>query len=109
MKTIIRNTVINTFALFLLQDIVSGVHIRGGITTYLLGGFIYMLLQLFLVPILSIFTLPLRILTLGASSILINVIIVYILTVIVSDIQISAFVFSGVKTLGFIIPRANIN
>ena len=60
-------------------------------------------------PILSIITLPLNIVTLGTFSFLINAIILYLLTILVSGISIRAFVFKGFSFAGFVIPNVTLN
>jgi len=109
MKSILRNTLINALTLFLIAQIVSGVHINGGFVTYLFGGFALSLLFLILKPILNIISIPLNIVTLGMFSVLTNVIIFYLLTVFVPGVAISEFTYPGTSYAGFIIPKMFIN
>lgn len=60
-------------------------------------------------PILSIITLPLNVITLGTFSFLINAVILYLLTVLVSGISIRAFVFKGFSFAGFVVPNVTLN
>jgi putative membrane protein len=60
-------------------------------------------------PILNIITLPLNIITLGLFSFVINAVILYLLTIFVPRISISAFAFSGYSSLGFVIPAFSVN
>jgi len=109
MKSFIRNLVFYSIALFLLPILLAGVKISGGIGTIILGGFTLTLLFMFVKPLLSIITFPLNIITLGFFSFLVNVFLVYLLTVFIPAISIQAFLFSGVEFLGFIIPQMHVN
>lgn len=109
MKSIVRNILFYSVALFLTSLAVTGLTVSGGYTTYILGGIVLSLLFLIVKPILSIITLPLNIITLGLFSFVINGIILYLLTIFVPNISISTFTFNGLSFAGFIIPRLFIN
>lgn len=109
MRGLLRNTAINTFALFLLPMIIPGVIVRGGFLDYVIGGLALSLLFLILKPILNILSLPINLVTFGLFSIFTNVIILYILTVLVPSIIITWFVFPGVSFAGFIVPKITFN
>ena len=83
----------------------AGVRVSGGLLTYFIGGIVLSILFLILKPILSIVTLPLNIITLGLFSFVINAIILYFLTIIVPNISIAAFRFSGFSFFGFVVPQ----
>jgi putative membrane protein len=109
MKALLRNTLFNSFAIFLISQFLSGVQISGGLFTYLLGGLALTLLFVLVKPILNLLALPLNIVTLGMFSFLTNVIIFYLLTVFVTDINITSFTFQGISYAGFIIPKIYFN
>ena len=109
MKWLLRNTAFYAFALFLLPIIVSGVSISGGLPTLLIGGFILTIMLLIVKPIVNVISLPLNIITLGLFSALTNVIILYLLTVLVPNISVRAFVFEGITYAAFHIPRVSLN
>lgn len=109
MKGLIRNTVINGVSLAVLNQVVPGVTIVGGFKTFVLAGFILSLLLLLLKPILNILSLPLNMVTLGLFSFFTNSIILYLLTVLVTDVTISKFTFNGYEVAGFVIPVMNFN
>jgi putative membrane protein len=109
MKSILRNLIFYSVALFLTAQILEGVKVSGGLIIYIIGGIALSLLFLLVKPILNIVTLPLNIITLGLFSFVANAIILYLLTVFVPNISISAFTFKGASLLGFIIPKIAIN
>lgn len=109
MKSIVRRVTLYAVSLFLLTQILSGVKISGGVATYIIGGAALSLMFVIIKPILSIITLPLNIVTLGTFSFLINAIILYLLTILVSGISISSFVFKGFSLAGFVVPSVGLN
>ena len=109
MKTLLRNTLFYSFAIYLLPLILSGVRIGDGLLSLLILGFTLMLLYAFLRPILNVLSLPINIITIGLFSVLINTFLLYLLTVLVPSITISAFTFDGIEYSGFVIPKTYIN
>jgi putative membrane protein len=109
MKSILRGIMFYSVALFLTAQVLEGVSVNGDLATYLIGGIVLSILFFLVKPILSIVTLPLNIITLGLFSFLINAIILYLLTIFVPNISITAFKFSGFSFLGFVVPQFSIN
>ncbi|OGH11459.1 MAG: hypothetical protein A3B38_01440 [Candidatus Levybacteria bacterium RIFCSPLOWO2_01_FULL_36_13] len=109
MKPFVRNSLFNAFSIFFLSQVLPGVHISGGIATYLFGGFALTVLFILLKPLLNILSMPLNLVTLGFFSFLTNVIIFYILTVLVIGISITSFTFPGISYVGFVIPPIYFN
>ena len=109
MKGFFRNILFNSFSIFILSQMLSGVKVSGGFPTYIMGGIALTLLFTLLRPVLNLLALPLNLLTLGMFSFLVNVIIFYLLTVFVMNISINSFTFQGVDYAGFIIPKIYFN
>lgn len=109
MKSLLRNIVFYSVALFLTSQVALGLRVSGGFTTYIIGGIALSILFLIVKPILNIITLPLHIATLGWFSFIINAIILYLLTIFVTGISITSFTFTGFSFLGFIIPQIFVN
>ena len=109
MKSLLRNTIINSAALFSTSQILSGVKIEGGLYVLLLGGIVFYMAGFFMRPVLKLVTLPFNMATFGFFSFLINVPILYILTIIVPQIKIDAFTFQGVTVSGFVVPKVSLN
>ena len=108
-KSILRKIVYYSVALFLVAQALEGVRVSGGLISYLIGGIVLSILFLLVKPILSIVTLPLNIITLGLFSFLTNAIILYLLTIFVPSVSITAFTFRGSSFLGFVIPQISVN
>ncbi len=109
MKSLLRNTVVHAFSLFIASQVVLGFRITGGIQTLLIGGFILSLMSLIVRPVLTILTFPLNMATFGAFSFVINAFILYLLTIFLPQIAMTAFIFPGASILGFIIPKIVFN
>lgn len=109
MKSLLRNTFINSLSLFILAQIVPGLTINGGLLTFIAGGFALSLLFLIVKPILNLISLPLNLVTMGLFSFLVNAIIFYLLTVFVTSISITSFTFPGFSFFGFIAPKMFFN
>ncbi|QQG40621.1 MAG: phage holin family protein [Candidatus Levyibacteriota bacterium] len=109
MKSVLRNVVIQGGGLFATSILVPGLKISGGIETYLFGGLILSVISFFVKPILSLLTLPFNLATLGMFSFLTNALLLYLLTIIVTQITVVPFVFQGFSFAGFIIPEIAFN
>lgn len=71
----------------------------------LLAGLVLSLLTLLVAPLLRILFLPINILTFGLLSWAINVMVLYILTIFVPGVQVSAWTFPGAEFAGFVMPQ----
>ena len=109
MKSIFRNVVFYSVSLFLTSQLITGLKISGDLTTYVIGGAVLSVLFFIVKPILSIVTLPLNIITLGFFFFIINAIILYLLTIFVSNIAIAEFSYPGFAFAGFVIPSFYVN
>lgn len=109
MKHLIRVFLFNIFALWLTSQILPTLVIAQGWQTMAFAGFILSLLMLIVAPILKILFIPINILTFGLLSWFINVIVVYLLTVFVPEIQINEWFFTGASWAGFVVPNVNIS
>lgn len=76
---------------------------------YLLGGILLTAMQFTIKPILTIISFPFNLVTMGLFSVLTDVIILYLLTVLLPKITVNAFHFNGFSFAGFIIPKMDIN
>ena len=84
---------------------IKGFVIHGGFDVILLGGFVLTLMNLLVKPVLSLLTLPLNLLTMGLFSWVLNVALIYLLTILVIQISLSSFAFQGFQMNGFTIPQ----
>jgi len=104
MRRLLRLYLSNCLALAVVSYLVSGITIEGGVISIFIIGGLLTLMNIFLKPVLKVFTLPLNFISLGFFSWVLNVIILFLLTKIISQFKISEFDFSGFTNQGFSIP-----
>lgn len=92
MRELILQAISGILGLWLAIQFVSGVEFIGEIKDLLLIGLILGLLNFFLKPILSFITLPLRLLTFGLFSLFINMLIIWVVDLIFSELTIPLIV-----------------
>jgi putative membrane protein len=109
MKHLVRVFLFNVFALWFTSQILPGLIITGGWQTILFGGFILCLLMLIVAPILRILFIPINILTFGLLAWLVNVMVIYLLTLFVPEMQVVEWNFAGASWAGFVIPSMQIS
>ncbi len=97
MKSIIRSFLINLSSLWLVSQIGSGFYLKNGYETLFLTAFVLGLVNLFIRPLINILLLPINILTLGMLRWTVNVITLYLVTLIVQDFKILSFNFPGIS------------
>lgn len=100
MKRALQHIFINGFALFIASHLFSGLILRGGFATLVVGGFLLAVGFKILKPILNIITLPFNILTLGLFSIFTIAFILFLVTIVYPQIQVRAFHFQGLSVGG---------
>lgn len=109
MKTIIRKLLTYIGALFFVPQFIPGFYVSGGFNTLLIGAVVLAILFVILKPILSLISFPVNMLTLGIFSLIINALLLYILTIFVSGIAVSAFSYPRINVYGFVIPPLAFN
>lgn len=109
MKHLIRVFLFNVFALWLTSQLVPALVTPGGWQIILFSGFILSILMLIVAPLLKILFIPINILTFGLLSWLVDVIVIYLLTVFVPEIRITSWAFGGASWQGFTIPPIHFN
>lgn len=105
MKGLLRSYLINLFTLWFTSKVILGLKVNGGWQTYLFAAAVLTGIIIFIKPLLKLLFLPINFLTLGFLSWIINVTILYLLTLFVSQIKIVPFEFVGFSYQGFIIPK----
>ena len=109
MKYLVRVFLFHSFSLWLVSQILPALTIHGGWTVLLFAGLILSLLMLLVAPILRILFIPINIITFGLMSWAINVIVLWLLTIFVPNVTISAWTFPGASWAGFVIPSVSLS
>lgn len=103
-KKYLRLFLINYLALWLVAKYITGVVFIGGNQTMALAALVLTLIGLLIKPLISLLLLPINLLTLGSFRWLINVITLWLVTIIIPQFTISSFHFAGFSYKGFIFP-----
>lgn len=109
MKRLARIFLFSLFALWLTPNLIGGFKIVDGAQTYVIGGATLGFIYLFIKPVLRLFFLPINLASLGLLSWLVNVAVLYLLTMIVPQVKISPWQFPGISYQGLVIPPYSFN
>jgi len=109
MKYFIKTWVFQMVAIWLIREWIPAFTVVGGWVNILIAGGILALLMLFIRPIIKILFIPINFLTLGFASWIVNVIVIYLLTLIAPNVSISPWIYQGWSWQGFIIPQTTIS
>jgi putative membrane protein len=104
MKYLLRMAAFNVFALWMTTQLVPAFAVAGGIIGLFLAGFVLTILVLIVRPLLKILFIPITIITFGLLSWIINVIVLYLLTVLLPAVTVGPWTFPGMAWSGFTVP-----
>lgn len=108
-KSIIRNYVVNIFALWLVAQYVGGFMLSEGWKSLLLVGLGFTVVHLLINTVLGIFLGVLNFLTLGLVGLVVDSVILYGMTLYFPQITISPWNFGGMTINGFVVPPYDFN
>lgn len=92
MRSLILQIIAATLALWLATKFVSGVQFVGEVKYLIIAGAILGAANFFIKPVLNTITLPLRIITLGISGLIINMLMVWIVDVLFAELIIKGII-----------------
>lgn len=90
MVNILVNWILSAFCLYLLSFLFSGISFTS-FKTALIAAIVLGLVNAFIKPVLSILSLPINILTLGLFSLVINALMLYLTSNLISGFKINSF------------------
>lgn len=103
-KRHLRSFVFNLATLWLISQMLEGVSFSGGYQTLFLAAVALTLVNFLVKPLIKLLLLPINLLTLGAFRWLVNVIALYLVTLLVPQFEIKSFLFPGFSYQGFVVP-----
>jgi len=103
-KKYLRLFLINLVSLWLISQALAGVSFGNKIETLVYAALALTLINLVVKPLIKVLLLPINLLTLGAFRWLVNVIALYLVTLIIPQFKVASFVFPGFSYQGFVIP-----
>jgi putative membrane protein len=109
MKSLVRSFVFNFFALQLVENLVPGVFFNEGLKTLALTAIALAFFNMLLKPLITLLLLPINLLTLGMFRWVINVIILHLLTLFITEFEIGVFNLPGFNIYGLTVPEIYLN
>lgn len=104
MKYLLRVFLFNMFSLWFIKEVFPALVIHGGVLTVLMASLALTILMLIVKPLLKILFIPINFITFGLAGLFINVVVFYILTILIPEVEIVAYTFPGAFWQGFTIP-----
>jgi len=109
MKTLIRNIVLNSFCLWIISLVSGAVTFSNKLEVLIFASISLAIVNLLVKPLLNLIFLPLNLITLGTFRWGVNIIVLFLVTVLVPGFHIRDFVFTGLNFSGFVIPAIRFN
>jgi uncharacterized membrane protein YvlD (DUF360 family) len=104
MKTLIRHYVIDTFSLWAVSYLASGLVFQNGTKTLLFAGVGLTIASLFAKPIINMLLLPINLVTYGLFGWVSSAVVLYLVTLVIRDFKIEHFRFLGFTSKWFDMP-----
>jgi putative membrane protein len=104
MKKPLKHVILNAVAILILSNVLPGVSYENSLPTLLLAALILSLINLLVKPLLKIVLLPINLLTFGLAGWFIQVITLYLTTLLVEGFTIGGFSTSALHLFGLSIP-----
>lgn len=104
MKRVLRHFAIDTYCLWLTSNIASGMVFEKGLTTLVYAGVGITFVSVLAKPIINLLLLPINILTFGIFRWVGSAAVLYIVTLLVKELKINYFDFTGLSGKWFDVP-----
>lgn len=104
MKKHLRLFLVNLVSLWLVTNILEGVGYSEGYKTLASAALVLTIINFAVKPLIKLLLLPINLITLGAFRWVINVLSLYLVTIVVPQFEVQAFHFPGFSHQGFVIP-----
>jgi putative membrane protein len=102
MKNILKSILLNTLAIFLVASALPGLKFGQDFQVLIIAAIVLALINTFIKPFLKILLLPINVITLGLFGWLVNVIVLYLTTLVVPGLEVVPFTLTfGETTLVF--------
>lgn len=108
MKTILKHFIINSFSLYTVSLLVSGIVFTEGTYSLLLAGIVLTLTSMVIRPIINLLLLPINLITFGLFRWVGFAITLYLVTLVVPGFKLTSFLFKGFNSYWFSIPAISL-
>ncbi len=105
LRLLLRSIAINLAGVYIATQILGGViTFVGGYKTLIMAAVVIAIVNLFVKPVVNLLLLPIHLVTLGIFRWIANLITLYIVTIVVPNLQIHPFVSPGMNLKYLIVP-----
>jgi len=108
-KKILRHYTLDTYSLWVISNIASGIIFERGLRTLFISGAALAAVFFFAKPAINLLLLPLNLVTFGLFRWVSSAIVLYLVTLLVKDFKIVYFHFPGYASKWIDIPALNFN
>ena len=98
----------NTFSLWFTSQILPTIILPKGWQPLLAIGFVLTILSTVVSPLVKILLIPINFMTLGFLSPLVHAVILYLLTILMPEVEIVPWTFPGGSYGGFVVPPVHL-
>lgn len=109
MKKVLRHFVVNTFILYIVSQIASGLHFENGLETVVIAGVGLTVASLLVKPIINLLLLPINLITFNLFKWVSSAIALYLVTLVVPGFKITGFVFAGFSSQWLDLPAISLS
>lgn len=104
-RKFLRSLVYSAVALFLTSQIIPGFEIAPGLFNLLIVTLVLTLLNWLVRPLVKLLLLPINLVTLGAFRWLTTIVILYLLTWVIPEVNIFSFPLHTIPVIGIVLPQ----
>lgn len=105
LRLLLRTIAINMLSVYFASQILSGVITYvGGYQTLLMAALAIAAVNLVVRPVVNVLLLPIHLVTLGAFRWIANIVTLYLVTLVIPNLQIHSFIFPGLNLTYLVIP-----
>jgi putative membrane protein len=109
MKKVLRHFIVNTFILYIVSQLASGLQFENGVETVVLAGAGLTVASLLVKPIINLLLLPINLITFNLFKWVSSAIALYLVTLVVPGFKITGFVFAGLSSQWLDLPAINLS
>jgi len=109
MKRILRHYVIDTFSLWAVSQITSGLVFERGVVTLLIAGIGVTIVSIAAKPVINLLLFPLNLVTFGVFRWVSSAIIIFLVTLIVPAFKVNGFYLAAISNNWMDIPAINLS
>lgn len=107
-KKILRHFIVNTFILYIVSQIASGLYFEKGVETIVVAGAGLTVASLLAKPIINLLLLPINLITFNLFKWVSSAVALYLVTLVVNGFKITGFMFAGLTSPWLDLPSINL-